>query len=145
MYLFMTKFSWLKICLIQTGYFKGFLNKFWSVFIFWWSTTIYLLVQKNLLFQSEDLKGSDKSWNSNYWSVYAFSSSSTIYLVMRKIWSLGLMMWKLDYFSQNIWKVQIGLRTRTFGQFLHFDIYKPLPTCDENFESWAHDVKIRLF
>ena len=30
-------------------------------------------------------------------------------------------MWKLDYFSQNIWKVQIGLRTRTFGQFLHFD------------------------
>ena len=40
---------------------------------------------------------------------------------MTKISSLGLMMWKLDYFSQNIWRGQIGLRTRIFGQFLNFD------------------------
>ena len=55
------------------------------------------------------------------------------------------MMWKLDYFSQNIWRGQIGLRTRIFDQFLHFDDLQAFATYDENVKSGAHGVKIELF
>ena len=53
-------------------------------------------------------------------------------------------MWKLDYFSQNIWRGQICFETQIFGQFLHFDDLQPF-TYDENFKSGAHDLKIELF
>ena len=56
----------------------------------------------------------------------------------------------LVYFSQNIWRSQIGLRTPIFGQFLHFDdlqafnyLRLKLPAWDSWHENWP--VSSRLW
>ena len=46
-------------------------------------------------------------------------------------------MWKLDYFSQNIWRGQIGLGTRIFDQFWHFDNLQPFTYLSQKFEVWG--------
>ena len=47
------------------------------------------------------------------------------------------MMWKLVFFSQNIWVGQIGLGTLIFGQFLHFDNLQPFTYLWEKFPAWG--------
>ena len=55
----------------------------------------------------------------------------------KKFKFVWLMMWKLDYFTQNIWRSQIGLRTRIFGYFLHFDNVKPFTYLSRKFQVWG--------
>ena len=56
---------------------------------------------------------------------------------MTKNSSLWLMMWKLDCFSQNIGRVQIGLRTGIFGQFLDFDDLQAFAYSWQKFRVWG--------
>ena len=62
------------------------------------------------------------SWSLYFWSVFTFwlTISWTIYLLMNKISSLRLMIWKLIFFSQKIWRSHIGPETGVFSHFLHF-------------------------
>ena len=72
------------------------------------------------------------------------------YLIITKISSLRLIIWKLIYFSQNIWRGQIGLRTPIFGQFLHFDDLQVFNYLSRKFQVWGSlyenwSILVRIF
>ena len=72
-----------------------------------------------------------------HWSFIAFWWSSTMYLLIAKISRLKLIIWKLEYFTQNIWEGQIGLKTRIFGRLLHCDNLKPFTYLSWKCQVWG--------
>ena len=95
--------------------------------------SFYILMIYNHL-----LTWSDRSWNSTFWSViYSLVFFNHLLTDDKKFNFVWLMMWKLDYFTQNIWRSQIGLRTGIFGYFLHFDNVKPFTYLSRKFRVWG--------
>ena len=156
---FQSDSQYIKIPLFQSEYLKGgdwsYNSNFWSVFVFSWSTSIYLLITKISslwLIISKLFDSRHNIWNSQiglrtkiFGQIFYFNDLEAFTYLSRKLqvwhslyenWSISVRIFGGD---RLVWELEF------LFSFCIVRISKDLLTYYENFQCEAHFVKIGLF